>query len=588
MNRTRVRKGTKKGNFDKRKRDERMKEDITDFQDKKLDGSNDVSWYATNPALLRDAASIPFSWATGTNLTLNNPFIDGYRVPGITALRMKPAFGFNQFSSDPLNVAAFEVYSFVRHANSGSRNYDSPDLMLYIAAVSSIYSYINNLIRIYGTAQLYSQNNRYLPDALLQVMGASPSDIRQHLADLRYGINVLIHKAASFAVPAAFTLFQRQAFMYQNVYIEGGSAKDQMYLYIPAGFFKYEEALPSDTAPADFANGALAGHLLYQRYNVASIGSTVLAPHTGSYSTLFTVENLLDYGNDLLQPIINSEDMNIMSGDILKAYGSNGIMKLNSLNTDYMIVPINNMAVLEQFKNSTVYPSVYFAGMTGAIPASTVNTYGEVGVWQDPNTGLLISTPYYNPGYSADAALNTDGWINANLATLTQNQFITTILPEATPEMVMENTRNLVTCITPYSKLGKTMNTYTKVDNATKATITSKALVAPITCGTEIPVNLIYVTLSQGTANTRNRYTVDTHEGSPVEIVTTMSAASHFVYDPIHFVYRTVESSGIYTISLTGIHHDLDNYAIVSPTVVGRLHETALLSMLNVPSIARV
>lgn len=52
--------------------------------------SNDPSWYAADQAILRDAASIPFSWATGTKVPLGGT--DGeydYYVPGVCTLRLR-------------------------------------------------------------------------------------------------------------------------------------------------------------------------------------------------------------------------------------------------------------------------------------------------------------------------------------------------------------------------------------------------------------------------------------------------------------------------------------------------------------------
>lgn len=207
-------------------------------------GSNDPAWYAASNELLRDSASIPYSWPVGTPIDFHNPLNltaenRKWAVPGIQSIQLVPSVGLSDSPSSPINVAANATYAFVRHANAGHSNYDAPDLMLYIMAMSQVYSYICYLQRAYGVATLYAQTNRYLPDALLTAMGCNPGAIRSGLSDFRYGINVLINKAASFAVPAEMTVFNRQAFLYSNIYTEGTSIKDQLYMYNPNGFWQY-------------------------------------------------------------------------------------------------------------------------------------------------------------------------------------------------------------------------------------------------------------------------------------------------------------------------------------------------------------
>lgn len=283
--------------------------------------TNDPSWYAVDSSLLRDAASIPFSRAVGTQVPLDfnsAAFWDEgtkveYSVPGVMTLEIIPTYGSIEDKNSPINVAATATYSFIRYANSGHANYDSVDLMLYLCAMSQVYSYINYLQRIYGLATLYSQRNRYMPRTLLYATGVDPDDVINNLANFRYGINVLINQAASLSVPANMPIFARQAFLYQNVYSEGQTVKDQMYMFTPEGFLFFHES-----ADPDGAGSLELNHLGHTRRKCSE---------------------LLEYGQRMLQPILQSEDMNIMSGDILKAYSANSLIKLTSVPEDYSVAP---------------------------------------------------------------------------------------------------------------------------------------------------------------------------------------------------------------------------------------------------------
>lgn len=194
--------------------------------DKKLDredvkrSTNDPQWYAADPALLRDSASYPFSWPYGTKI--GYPSMVSKRsnvVPGVMALHVCPTLGKSEDSYSPLNVAAASMYSFIRHANSGHSNYDAPDLMLFVTAMSQIYSAINWAQRLYALAMLYDQKNRYMPKALIKANGVDPDSIINNLSNYRYWLNTVINKAASLAVPANLTIFSRMAFQIGRAHV---------------------------------------------------------------------------------------------------------------------------------------------------------------------------------------------------------------------------------------------------------------------------------------------------------------------------------------------------------------------------------
>lgn len=583
-------------NWNAKQRDEYAKShDATDYESKR--GGNDPAWYANAPALLRDSASIPFSWATGTPLTLNNSVLNDsatfpyYVVPGIEVLHITPTIGYQDKGSDPMNVAAFEVYSFVRHANSGSRNYDAPDLMLYITAISSIYSYINFLIRAYGVARLYAQGNRYFPNALITAMNIDPQNLQANLANFRYGINVLIHKAASFAAPADMTLFRRAAFLYQNVYMEGQSIKNQSYMLVPDAFFQYEDAIPVSALKENDPTYMLAGHLLKKDFDPGFINLTYNTQGTVATGKPFTVEQLLQYGESMLAPIMTSEDMNIMSGDILKAYGQN-ILKLNVLDTDYVITPVVNEMFLEQVQNATAAGHLSFYGGS-ATPAR--NGYAAFAVYQDPVTGVLKSHPSYGIGIDHDADDNTKAEVEIYKSYLLQNHFINTAQAVATPEIIMENTR-LIAPAHPYYPPTKDINVYTGIDGNSytytfNVAARPDAIIVPCACGTEVVTRLEYVIAASETESPtsvgRKSVLINTDYGYN-NIITTMAAAANFRFDPVMMPFEVQGTGSDQQITLMGIHHDLDNFGLATIQEIERMHETALLSMLNVSSIARV
>lgn len=554
--------------------------------------SNDPSWYAQDPALLRDAASIPFSWATGTPFDLNvrtapmggeAPELSGMVVPGICTLYLQPTFGYAENSNDAVNVAATSLYSYVRHANSGSKNYDSPDLMMYCMAMTSIYSYINYLQRAYGVAMLYAQKNRYLPDALLRAMLIDPS-IQNNLAQFRYMINLFVNKAASLAVPAVFSIFSRQAFIYQNIYCEGTSIKDQLYMYVPDGFFVYDEA-----------NNALR----YSRMSKSmwGISKNAFSGTLNTSDTLFNLDDLTKIGNEMLNAILGSESFNIMSGDILKAYGDSGIVKLAALNEDYTIVPVFDIAVLEQIKNAKVVRSrnpLDFTLDDINVPFVDHLNYSwgnEIGIvhhgviTQDTTTNVIKCRPCLD---FSDMSNVTENSRYVYQSLLHRNQILTTTTEDTSPALIMENSRLM--CAT---------------------TLEGVSFNPPETSRTAIPINKIGSEMCVGAAVWKyndqaelKAYSLnseltqiwtatyeETKGSKKVSYPLILAAlASQFKFMPSMIIWMITILSSDKHVNIDDYIYfgNLDNYAVIDPQTLGRIHDTAVMSMLHIDSIGKI
>lgn len=301
----------------------------TEKYDRYKSVSNDWKWYAENEQLVKDVASYPFAWPVGTELSTGIPFVDNHAIPGIMCIYTSPAVGYADTTSAPINTAARNIYSYVRHANSGHTNYEAPDLMMYLLAMDSIYSFISYAKRIYGVMNLYTYENRYYPDALLTAMGVSPEDFRTHIADFRAFVNTLVVRVGSMAIPASMSYMARHMWMYEGIYVDSDTPKAQTYLYSPAGFY-------------------------ISRLDKNGLGMLHYVPLQADGSTLLTYEQFTTYALAMIEPILASEDYNIMSGDILKAFGESGIYKGFGISEEYQVLPSYNKEVLSQIENATL------------------------------------------------------------------------------------------------------------------------------------------------------------------------------------------------------------------------------------------
>lgn len=389
-----------------------------DFMDKSFDGKeyncqkskpNDWRWYAQNEQLLRDSASLPYSWPVGTKLSMGSyaDIVNKGSVPGIMAIYTSPSFGWSDNENSPINVAARNIYSFVRHANSGHANYDAIDEMIYLMAMDSAYSYIEYLKRIYGVMMTYSYTNRYYPKAMIQAMGVSFNDIQQNLADFRAYINTLAVKVGSMCIPASMSYMAKHMWMYQGYYLDSNHDKAQTYMFVPQGFFMYT----------------------FDQDNAGQLSFVPIQKRTGSLepvivddTQLLKLSDLITYGERLINPILQSEDMNIMSGDILKAFGQGNLYMVSGVSDSYTVLPSYEMEVLDQIQNLTL-----------------IGEYDEDSavLHQDAAKGYLVFEPVFTHPYAFSNSTLVHPGYNAYLS----NKFINFQQGEVQPANTMEASR---------------------------------------------------------------------------------------------------------------------------------------------------
>lgn len=506
---------------------------------------NDPYWYGQDATLLRQAAAIPFSWATGTVSSLNYELADTDKVPGakvvapgIMTFRMIPSIGRCTETTDPANIAAFSIYSYVRHANAGSANYDAPDLMMYLLAMGNVYAAIQWLIRIYGISRLYSTRNRYMPRFILSAMGVNYEDVNLHQADLRYGINMLISKAASFATPSNMTYFNRMSFLFQGLYTEGTSPKDQLYAYVPYGFLQY------------VGDSDQPSRLEFQQLTY----STVKANQ-------FTVDYMLTFVNSLLEPLMQSEDFNIMSGDILKAYGDGGIWKLALMPEDYVVTPKFDIGVLEQMRNITLRPSVTDIPIVG------------LGVQQVPTVNG--STYYHLQSVPTITSTGSTTATHVATALMASSRILETTTEDVTPELVIESTRGMVAAEATGSGTSTGLIVYPGSDWCGMCVISSindDSDTYQIETDTYYGMFLIVsnATIAQETNWIEGLFRARAFQFAPSSGIAVVQPESESSNGKILRIAR---------------NESYDNYAIITTQEIKRMHEAALLNLFKVPYI---
>lgn len=539
--------------------------------------SNDISWYAKNPEMLKSAASLPFSNYNGqplpfdgviNQLTNTSTGAVTYSakmntVPGVMVMNWSPTIGgaFN----DPINQAARSTYSFVVHANSRSKSYDAPDLMQVILCAADLFAEIAKGIRVYGVMRTYSQDNRYLPQALVEACGFDFNDLQSNLSHMWFDLNEIIARTQQIWIPNTFPFIERWFWMNSHIYMDQNSKKSQFYMFNSKQYLVYSET-------GDFADD---NHLAEAKYKLGiflSQGNQYFWPVTNDthVRNFYKWSDYLTIINEMFTALLNSQDRGIIMGDILKAYGKENIYALAPITSDYQVVPVYDEEVLWQIEN-----------------LATFDTNKWEAISQDPVTGDLFTSAYTPVTQDVQYAYKYNSAPAPEQQILNFHQ-----LEDPTPEQIMIATR-----LKPMGCVG--------IPNNKNATLgyhgTKYGGLAPAACGTEV-VNEIHLCLMGVEKDKMYPLWLDmnfTNDGKSGQ----MSSAqlSHFLigsFDWHPFIYyidwnapwgSSISTALNYgTETQTSVMYacgDYDNYTSIDVDTIKKMHYSAIYSEFGVPTI---
>lgn len=481
------------------------------------DSMNDASWYYQNEQLLRDTASLSYNSPLGLTLPANSvseiqKYI-GQALPGMVRCGFVPVPGICNSNADALNIAAKNIYSFVRHQNSGSKNYDAPDYMLYLVCLDSLYMLFNEGQRAYGVAGYYSATNRYYPSALLTALGFDAADLISNLADFRAFLNTCAAKINSLCAPKKMKIFERHSWMVSRIYLDSMSSKPTAIFYVPDAYYAYDELSGAGRATQQTRPNTLT-----------------VAQYKGLFNTLFNALN-------------DSEDIGVMSGDTLKAFGSD-LWTIAPVPAEYVTPIVYEEEVLMQFHNAS------FLG----VPTNLDITQGtQIGV----DAGVLKCNPsFLAAGVSAPTTA-------AKYAVLDTNK--TDVGPEDT--MV-------------YTRLTQVIPRY----EADPDTASGKC--TPETCGTEIGT-IMHVYYNQRSSDGLRLAEVSLHSLESSAALSTVELCQLSRVDgfPGIWISGSGTDVGGSTVEFARfLFENLDNYTTIGMDTLKRMNDCALLAEFGVPA----
>lgn len=301
---------------------------------------NDYTFYAINDQIAKDIGSIPFNYIPGTTLKTQFPILvntatsseintisDSNIQPAVMQLGYVNSIGKTTKNTDGINMASVQLYTYVRHANSGARNYEAPDIMFYVLAMRDIYSDFLELKRALGLTRYFNFFNHNLPDLLITSCGINPVDLRANAALYRGRLNIIAEKINSFAVPKYFKAFDRSAFITSNIFADSSTDRGQFYVFTREG--RYTWSGTTSTTGTELVFSQITG------------GQSMSAR--------------LDALEAQIDALFLDEDALTMSGDILKAFKESELYQLATTDELYMVKPIYDEDILNSIENSVAW-----------------------------------------------------------------------------------------------------------------------------------------------------------------------------------------------------------------------------------------
>lgn len=493
---------------------------------------NDWQWYALSETIGKSVGSIPYNVFPGTQeevveLIGNSKVEDRSTrsTPGVLAIEYAIMPGISSDASSAVNIAARSTYSFVRHQNSGHANYESSDLMMYLLAMDEIYTAYLEACRIYRVAKTYALTNRNIPFVILRALGVDPDNIVANLAQFRYGLNVAAAKISAMAVPNIFHSFKRHALIATGIWTDSTSTKGQFYVYRR----KY-------------------GH----KFNFKTQGGGSLDPYTVVEArSSRTYMDILDEISSLCNEVLPDEDMNIMSGDILKAYGRENLYVLKEVDENETQEFIYDENILAQIENSFCVPTKQLDNGAGYEVTQKNNLIYSIG---SPLNDLTVPPELNN----SEQLVN-----NAIVCTALGNKYFNSHKDDPDWKDALEWSRNTMAVKEMVNPLNNEKHYYQ-------------------VCGTEMIIDYIMYAMDYYTDegapipnNVRAVKFTNVFNFTDFNDLSAFTDTSVFDWHPICYMIGAPEPN---VVAYYGKFGDLKNYTLISNETKIRLHDAAVMS----------
>lgn len=520
---------------------------------------NDPSWYNKNPQLVKDAASFQFSSPIGsypdipTKVSRFNPllgenvYVQKSAVPGVMTLNYAHTIP----DAHTMKNIADKYYAEVRRANSGGRNYESNDLMMYLISVSEAFGQLTHAARIYSIANTYKSKNFYYSKGYLLSLGLSEEVVKKLIKDLanyRAVLNTLITRVNSLAIPNSFPLFARKVWLNGTIFKDHEVTRSSNYMFAPYALLKFNESDHSDLVPEDL--------------------------------DFSSIDNYLNQLEEMVNRLFYSEDIGLMSGDIQKAFGDS-LVSMDQITEDFHIEEQYSPEVLSQINAAIVvgkldknYSHIY-------TKTNNVSSYILQGNPTDEssNNGLR-TTEYIRPLSSSSSLL---------FGMDVEDTIVNMYKDDVTPDDVMVATR--LQC--NYKTICKTLpvvvgdNTlYRAITNVATEVVSTCTVVQTIVDRNGLPSYRVIANLHDGTfaGDTdifENGTRVDLGQSNDVGMIYLSQILPRFDWAPRFRLLSSYEMGSSDDIPIAYDNMDTANYMVLASDRLKTINIVAQMSLYN-------
>lgn len=309
-------------------------------------------WFGKYGVLTEGSASLDFPYKPGMTMSLGNASVGSgasthiskinFTVPGVFMIHWAPSLGQITDQNSPANIVAGQLYAAVRNKYSGRLYASGSDMMIYLGALDSIFSYIAAMKRIYRTIMKYNPSNYNIPSVLLNAYGMSPATITNLITNKTQfwtGINELVHMSRQFVCPAVMELFNRHYWMNDNLFTDADSVESQLYAFIQDYYYQFS----TFNSGSDLTYGLKLTPAPWIR-------------NTSGIRPNLVYTDLINLGSTLINSLAEWDSSFTISGYLTRAFEGVPSFIVDEEPLFQDIEPIYSELVLSQIENATGFP----------------------------------------------------------------------------------------------------------------------------------------------------------------------------------------------------------------------------------------
>lgn len=252
---------------------------------------------------------------------------------GLMTIKFVPGCGYAESTNDGVNRGLAMLMAKIRASLSTSNiGFETADLGIFFTATSSIAMLIGYAKRILESRLDWKQSNYFYPRELVRAQGADYVAISNNINEYAGRLNALIDRYNGMYLLEGFDVYGRQYAMAHNVFIDEESDRGQLYMFIPDGYYVYDDTANPSTAA-------------YTKIDVAEHGADFFPKLLGM------IERSLDSW-------YNSSDLYQINGTLLRAFKDAPRQHIEPLYLDTRISPVQDRNFLLQIMNCTILGGV--------------------------------------------------------------------------------------------------------------------------------------------------------------------------------------------------------------------------------------